>query len=873
MNDAIDRTDLTSRPSGGPAGLSAMRFRDTGAPVAERVRDLIDRLTPEEKTGLLLMGNPAIERLGIGAYHWWSEGLHGYARSGVATVFPQAIGLAASWSPDLLQQVADVTATEARAKYNEERAANGGNTRQNHGITIWSPNINIFRDPRWGRGQETYGEDPFLAARLAVRFVRGLQGDHPRYLKTVATLKHFAVHSGPEALRHRFDAQTPERDLFDTYLPAFEEGVRCAKARSVMSAYNGFNGTPCVASHWLLTELLRETWGFDGAVVGDVDNVVDLYHERGHQTARDGAEAIAQALRAGNDLRSGWEAGHGLEALERGLIGEETVDRALERLLTLRFELGQFDPPGDVPWDALTPAVVESASHIQLAYEACRQSLVLLKNDGLLPLRPERIRSLAVIGPTADDPDVLTGNYAGDPYQPVTLLAGLRSRLEPLGIEVLAELDIPFADGHATRGQPVPPGVFFTDDTGASRGLVCRMYDGVPAEGTPVVERVDAAPALEWNAALPRPTQLSAARATVVWSGWMKLAHGGRHVFHPRVRGRVTIRVGEAEPMQAYHRLKVGQVSQMRELPGGTLAPVEITWEQDHDEGFFALDWTPADGGAALERVYARAEAAASKADAICLTLGLSHRLEGEEMASSPVGFDRGDRTTIALPAPQQRLLDRVVALGKPVVLLLSSGSAVAFDPAPVGAVLQTWYYGQQGGLAVADALLGVFSPAGRLPVTFYAGDADLPPFTDYAMQGRTYRYFEGRALYAFGHGLTYTTFAYRDLAVRPQTEGLTASLTVENTGGCASDEVVQLYAARAEPRPGEPARWLVGFERLREVQPGERRAVEIAVPERWLALWDETARQRVVPDGEIVIAAGPASDNLPLAVRLTSDF
>ncbi len=867
MSDS-NRTDSTDCRSG-TGGSPEMRFRDTSAPVAERVRDLIGRLTLEEKTGLLMMGNPAIARLGIGAYHWWSEGLHGYARSGVATVFPQAIGLAASWSPELLQQVAEVTATEARAKYNEERAANAGNTRQNRGITIWSPNINIFRDPRWGRGQETYGEDPLLTARLAERFVRGLQGDHPRYLKTVATLKHFAVHSGPESLRHRFDAQTPERDLFDTYLPAFEEGVRCANARSVMSAYNGFNGTPCVASHWLLTDLLRDTWGFDGAVVGDVDNIVDLYKEQGHRTARDGAEAIAQALRAGNDLRSGWEAGHGIEALERGLVGEEVVDRALERLLRLRFELGQFDPPGDVPWDSLTPAVVESAGHVQLAYEACRQSLVLLKNDGVLPLRPERLRSIAVIGPTADDPDVLTGNYAGEPYRPVTLLAGLRSRLAPLGIEVLSELDIPFAEGHATRGQPVPPGVFFTDAAGTSRGLVCRMYDGSPAGDGPVVERVDAAPALEWNAALPRSTQLTAPRATVVWSGYMKLAHAGRYAFHTRVRGRASIQVGAAEPMQSYYRLKAGQDVHVRELPGEALVPLEITWEQDHDEGFLALDWTPADGGEALERAYARAEAVASRADVICLTLGLSHRLEGEEMSCSPVGFDRGDRTTIGLPAPQQRLLDRVAGLGKPVVLILSSGSAVAFDPAPVGAVLQTWYYGQQGGHAIADALLGVFSPAGRLPVTFYAGDSDLPPFTDYAMRGRTYRYFEGRPLYAFGHGLTYTSFAYCELAVRPHAEGLVATLTVENTGDCASDEVVQIYASRTDVRAGDPVRWLVGFERLRDVQPGEARTVTIVVPERWLALWDESARQRVVPKDGIAIAAGPASDNLPLAVRV----
>lgn len=843
-----------------------MKFRDKSLPVSDRVQDLIDQLTVEEKVSQLIMKNAPIERLGIGMYHWWSEGLHGYARSGLATVFPQATGLAATWSPAVLRAVGDVTATEARAKYNEELATNNGNSRKDHGITIWSPNINIFRDPRWGRGQETYGEDPFLTAALSDGFVRGLQGDHEKYLKTVATLKHFAVHSGPEPLRHEFDARTSQKDLHDTYLPAFEEGIRHSGACSVMSAYNGFNGEPCVSSHWLLTELLREEWGFDGAVVGDVDNIVDLYKENGHHTAKDGVDAVAQALKAGNDLRSGWEAEHAFEALQQGLIAEADIDRALTRLMTLRFKLGQFDPPEAVPWSTCTSKVITSDAHVRKAYEASRQSLVLLKNDGVLPLSAETVKKVALIGPAGDDIDVLIGNYAGKPYKPVTIYQGLQEKLAAAGAQLLHEPDIDFASGFGASGEPIPTGVFFSDPEASSRGLTCRMYNNDACEGEAASKEIVSEPALEWNPAQPPPGEITADRASVEYTGFMRVQKSGRYSFVTHAQGRAEIKVDGKRVAVVRSVDGVDYSTDPVEIEAGQTIPIHICFKQLSDTAYLKLEWQPVDGGKRVEAAYQRAMDIAKQADVVVLSLGLSHRLEGEEMKTRAEGFHRGDRTSIALPAPQQELVNRIATLNKTTVMLLSSGGAVAFNPDQVNAAMQTWYYGAQGGRAIADALFGEFSPAGRLPVTFYASEDDLPEFDDYAMQGRTYRYFEGKPLYAFGHGLTYTTFDYSDLKVEKNDDGLVASLKVENAGSFRSDEVVQIYASRKDRRANDPIQWLVGFQRLFDLDPGATVEVEIAIPERWLALWNGDARKRVVEPGELTIAAGPASDSLMLS-------
>lgn len=848
-----------------------MTFRDTTRPVQERVKDLIQQLTIEEKIGFLVMENPAVERLDIPAFHWWSEALHGYARAGLATVFPQALGLAATWSPEALHTVGDIASTEGRAKYHEALAERGF-TGLCHGITIWSPNINIFRDPRWGRGQETYGEDPFLTAMMGNAFVKGLQGDDPTYLKTVATLKHYAVHSGPESLRHSFDARTSEKDLRDTYLPAFEDGIRVGNAQSVMSAYSGYNGHPLPVNKRLLTEILRDEWGFEGAVVGDVDNIEDLYKEGCHGWSETGAEAMAGAIKAGNDLRSGKNAHHALEALEQGHLSEADVDNALARLLRLRFKLGQFDPQENVPWSGLTSEVITSPEHVQANYDICKDSLVLLKNDGILPLKPEALKKVAILGPTADDMDVLKGNYAGEPLNPITILKGLKDRLEGVGVEVLAEQDVAYTVGHSTSSQPIPSGVFFVNQAATQNGLTCRMYNGPDPEGTPAIDTVVNAPELEWNTALPRPAELTADKVCVEWTGYIKVDLEGYYAFHAMAHGITEMEIGkngEHLRIQWFRRHKNPGLRQIG-LPGNSVLPVKITLRPMHEsEAFFSMDWDPADGGASNERVHEHAVELAKQADLVFLTLGLSPRLEGEEKGNSSEGFYRGDRTTIALPKPQQRLLEDVAKLGKPVVLLLSSGSAVTFDPGLVNAAMATWYYGAQGGKAIADALFGEFSPSGKLPVTFYRSDDDLPDFEEYAMKGRTYRYFEGEPLFAFGHGLTYTTFAYADLVVKKAEGGLLARLAVTNTGGMTSDEVVQVYASRETTADGDPFQWLVGFERVSGVTPGETRVVELQLPERWLALWNDEANARVVASGPVTISAGSASDDVAVAVQV----
>ncbi len=844
-----------------------MKFKNTELPIEERVEDFISQLSVKEKAGQLIMRNEPIERLGIGFYHWWNEALHGYAQSGVATVFPQAIGLAASWSPELLYAVADIISTEGRAISNEALVENNGNSKGRKGMTIWSPNINIFRDPRWGRGQETYGEDPYLTASLADGFIKGIQGDDEHYLKGVATVKHFAVHSGPEALRHKFDVPVSERDLWDTYLPAFEDSIRNSDAKSVMSAYNGFNGSPCVAHTRLLTEILREQWGFEGAVVGDVDNVEDLYNDHGHHLTETGAEAVALAIKAGNDLRSGGGAEHIEQAVEKGLLTEADLDKALERLCTLRFKLGHFDPIENTPWGELKTDVIESQKHINMAYEACKQSLVLLKNDGVLPLNPKSIKKIAVIGPTSDDIEVLQGNYSGTPFEPVTILKGLKNKSEAYGIEVLDEINFPFANGHSTKGMPIPSGVFYTDEAMSERGLNCKMYNGSAEDEKSVLEKVDLLPELEWNTALPAPSVISTERAIVVWSGFMKLEYSGEYTLYPSVCGEVKILIDDKEVLHTNAGLGKGGASGKVQLSSDKVLSVKIIWSQKRSEGFFNLDWDPADGGLGIKKAYDRALEIGEEADVIILTLGISHKLEGEEMTNSPEGFSRGDRTSIMLPEPQQKIMDSLKALGKPMVLLLSSGSAISFDPSLVNAAMQTWYYGARGGQAIADALFGEFSPAGRLPVTFYKSDSDLPDFEDYKMQNRTYRYFGGEVLYAFGHGLSYTKFSYKNFVVEKSTinETISTEVTLCNEGKMSSDEVVQIYAELENPLQEDPIQWLVAYKRVENMEASESRVIKLYIDLKRLHLWSEKVNKKCCVSGNVIFKIGSSSDTLSI--------
>ena len=841
-------------------------FRDPALPIPTRVADLVSRLHTDEKISLLMMDSPAVPRLGIPAYHWWNEGLHGFARSGIATVFPQAIALAATWNPALLHQVGDVVSTEARAKYNHARLTQDGNTYIYQGITIWSPNINLFRDPRWGRGQETYGEDPFLTGTLAVGFVTGIQGNNPRYLKAVATLKHFAVHSGPEPLRHVADEHPSADDLHDYYLRAFERGIRQGHAESVMAAYNAVDGIPMPANHHLLTDVLRRTWGFDGAVVGDVDTVADIWAT--HHYAPDAATASALALKAGNDLCSGTTYKALPEALKRGLVTEADIDRALTHLLTLRFKLGQFDPPSLVPFSSIT--AVDTPQDSALALKAARESMVLLKNNGTLPWRLSDLKTVAVIGPTADNYAALVGNYEGTPSHPITILDGLRAALKPAGVHVLHEPGVPLVAGFQPD-LPFPTGSLFTDASRTSPGLKLEVFDNPDLSGKPVWTGADPTAGRTWNAHTQAPG-VPALHASLRWSGVFVPAVTGTYVFTVHSNSGYRIRIGDGPVHADWGASPVpwDGIPVKADLKAGVPCPILFEYTQAALDGGYAHlslgQPLPADA-------YERALEASRRADHIILTLGITPQLEGEERAMKLPGFDGGDRTSIELPAIQRRLLADVASLGKPFVVVLTTGSALAFDTSKPAAILCAWYYGELGGDAVADILLGKTNPSGRLPITFYANDRQLPPFTDYAVAGRTYRYFTGKPLYAFGYGLSYSHFAFEKLTADSPTvkpDGtIHLSVTVANTRGPRGDEVVQVYARELSSRPNRPLRQLVAFHRV-TLQPGARSTVELTIPVSELRHWDDATHAFRVEPCAYAFDVGPSSDRPELSTTVT---
>jgi beta-glucosidase len=693
------------------AAASLAKFKDASLPADVRVKALISNMTLEEKAGQLGHTAPAIPRLGVPEYNWWNEGLHGVARADVATVFPQAIGMAASWDAPLMHQVADVISTEFRAKYIEKVKPNGG-TDWYRGLTVWSPNINIFRDPRWGRGQETYGEDPYLTSRIGVAFITGLQGNDAKYLKTIATSKHFAVHSGPESTRHTADVHISRHDLEDTYLPAFRTTVTEAKVQSVMCAYNSVDGEPACASGMLLQEHLRKDWGFQGYVVSDCGAAADIFRPDAHKFSPNAAAGVAVAFKTGMDIICGdyrnnmsTEPKGIVEAVRQGLVSESVLDQALARLFTARIKLGMFDPPAGNPYSKIPASDNDTPAHRETSLEMAKESLVLLKNSGnLLPLK-KAPGVIAVIGPNADSLDALVGNYNGTPSRPVTVLAGIRAR---------------FAQSKV-----------------------------VYVQGTGLVE---------------------------------------------------------------------------------------------------------------ADKSADQAVEAARKADLVVMVAGLSPHVEGEEMKVNAEGFSGGDRTSLDLPGPQRKLLERLQASGKPTVLVLMNGSALGINWADehVPAIVEAWYPGGEGGTAVAALLAGDFSPAGRLPLTFYKSVDQLPPFDDYSMSKRTYRYFTGEPLYPFGYGLSYTTFSYSNARAShggaAGAEEETVSVDVTNSGGVASDEVVELYLTHPGV-PGAPVRALKGFQRV-HLDKGEKKTVSFTLHARDLGIVDEAGKHRIVP-GQVDVWVG----------------
>ena len=826
--------------------------------IQDRVQDLVSQMTLEEKISQMVFDAPAIERLGIPKYNWWNECLHGVGRAGVATLFPQAIGLAATWNPDLLHKIATAISDEARAKHHE--AARRGIREIYAGLTFWSPNVNIFRDPRWGRGQETYGEDPYLTASMGVSFVEGLQGDDPSTLKLVATPKHYAVHSGPESDRHHFDARVSEQDMWETYLPAFEACVKQAQAASVMGAYNRVNGEPCCASPTLLEKILRQDWGFEGYVVSDCGAILDIYEY--HKVVKTAEEAAALAIKSGCDLNCGEVYPALLEAVEQGLIAEDAIDRAVKRLFTARFRLGMFEPPEQVPYAQIPYAVIDSPEHRALALRAARESIVLLKNeDNLLPLRKD-IESIAVIGPNADDLQVLLGNYNGTPAEAVTPLEGIRKKLSP-STRLYCAQGCDIADGVPPL-QVIPSAHLRPVDASANeQGLTAAYYDNHRFEGEPAVSRVDRAIDFTWKDTSPLAEQWGD-RFAVRWTGFLVPPQSG--TYRLGVSGFSAYRLTlDGELVAQYQGIHYPVLqTKLVDLEAGRLYGIQLDYVSQGLDPQVRLVWSVPGIDYA-----ANAVEVAQKAEVVVVVMGLSPALEGEEMPVDVAGFAGGDRTDIRLPRPQEELLKQIHALGKPVVLVLLNGSALAVNWANehVPAILEVWYPGQAGGEALADVLFGDYNPAGRLPVTFYRSVEDLPPFEDYRMEGRTYRYFRGEPLFPFGYGLSYTTFEFDNLHVdRSEVEvggQVSVSADVTNTGDQSGDEIVQLYVRQRAAPPPRPIKELKGFKRI-TLQPGERKTVTFVLHTTQLGFCDE-ARQFLVQPGTVEVMIGNSSQHLPL--------
>jgi beta-glucosidase len=705
-------------------------WRDPSQPLPARENDLIRRMSLAEKVAQLQNDAPSILRIGLPAYNYWNEALHGVANNGIATVFPEPIGMASTWNPELLHQEGNVIGVEGRAKFNNYISRHNGDAKWWTGLTFWTPNINIFRDPRWGRGQETYGEDPYLTGTIGVAFIKGIQGDDPNYMLAMACAKHYAVHSGPEADRHRLDAQPPERDLYETYLPQFEMAVREGHVGGVMGAYSALDGVPDCANYFLLTDLLRKQWGFEGYVVSDCGAIVDIWGRQEHHYVNTPEEAAAAAVKAGCNLCCGGDYNALVRAVQKELITEKEIDQTLYYTLWTRFRLGLFDPAGKVPYSKLTIKDNNTPEHRQLALEIARQSLVLLKNDGILPLDRSKIKRIAVIGPNGNSTTMLHGNYHGSASRPISILNGIKQ-------------------------------------------LAGTNIDVTFAQGCPITTQTD--------------------RGIAAWS------------------------------------------------------------RQDNDTT------------RPLPELNAEALSHAMNADLIIYVGGITPAQEGEMF----------DRESIELPEVQEKLVQALHATGKPVVMVNCSGSAIAlpWEAEHLPAILQAWYPGEEGGRAVGEVLFGDVNPSGHLPLTFYRATTDLPSFTDYSMSNRTYRYFSGTPLFAFGHGLSYMKFDFKSGKLGSKkipTDGMAkVTFTLKNTGKRDGDEVAQVYFRHVNSAVPQPKLALCGFTRV-HLKHGESSLVTVEVPAQRLRYWDTQKKQYVVEPGDYEFLIGAASDDIQLKLPMT---
>jgi beta-glucosidase len=926
-------------------------YLNPAVPLDKRVDDLVGRMTDEEKATQFSSTSAAIPRLQVPAYNWWSEALHGVANQGIATVFPQAVGLGATFDEPLILKIATTISTEARAKFHEyERTRTAGSATGAAlpgsgmgvrpgpaGLDYWSPNINIFRDPRWGRGQETFGEDPFLTGKLGTAFVRGLQGNDPKYFKTISTPKHFAVHSGPESTRHTVDVKASLHDMEDTYLPAFRETVIDGKADSVMCAYNRINGEPACANTFLLQDTLRGAWKFNGYVVSDCGAIADI--NRNHKFVPTIEESAAVSLKRGTDLDCGADTQGYLTAIQKGLISKQDADVNLKRLFKARFQMGMFDPPEMVAYARIPFSENDSAANRELAKKAAREAMVLLKNDGLLPLKTAP-KKIAVVGPIADSIPALEGNYNGTSSRYVTPVEGIR--------KVFAGAEVTFTPGTKFLRAPVtiPASAYRTEDGKA--GVTAAYFTNKDLSGTPAATRVEAqlGPAMGMGGmgmfgGSRLPEGVGTGDWSGRWTGMLKADESGKYDLAISGSGAVRVwidnklviddwveramagRGAPADPKVASARATVVTLEKGRDHalkvemfrtaaaaaatpapggargaagapgappapgapagpggPGGPGAP-GAPGGQRAGGGMFGASGPTLSWRAGVTDV-ADAVAAARQADLVVAFVGLTRELEGEEMfgRALPEGFAGGDRTIIDLPKDEQALIEGVKAAGKPMVVVLMNGSALGVNWADqnANAILEAWYPGEEGGTAIAETLAGLNNPGGRLPVTFYKSVNDLPPFEEYSMKGRTYRYFEGKPLYPFGYGLSYSKFAYSNAKVSAATlkagANLVVDVDVKNTSTVAGDEVAQLYLT-FPTLPGAPIRAMRGFQRV-NIAPGQTQHVRFTLTPRDLSMVNE-AGTRLVAAGAYKLfigggQPGTGASGAELALTITGE-
>ena len=829
-------------------------YLDPSQPVDTRVNDLLSRMTLEEKASQLVNQSRAIPRLQIPEYDWRSEALHGIAGAGLATVFPEPIGIAATFDTALTHEMAVAIGTEGRAKHNQ--AVRAGRRDILEGLDFWAPNINIFRDPRWGRGQETYGEDPFLTARMAVAFVSGMQGDDPKYLRVISTPKHFAVHSGPEPSRHTRNVEVSNHDMEDTYLPAFRAAVVEGKAGSIMCAYNSVNGEPACANSFLLEHSLRGAWKFDGYVVGDCDSVDEIFGE--HHYTNTIAETAALSLQRGADnecIDSYSKAPDNsdykkyLDAVSAGLLTEAQIDTSVRRLLRARFRLGMFDPPEVVKYAQVSDSEIASPANRELARKVAQESMVLLKNNGVLPLRPN-VKRIAVVGPLAASARVLAGNYSGTPSSTTTVLEGIQKQF--------ASAQVTYAEGINFLRQEslIPQSAYSTAD--GQPGLMAEYFPNKEFKGPPLVVRRDAYINLEPlphdQYSLTQPPGLT--EFSVRWTGFVTPAQSAvyrlftsGHTNRLWLDGKLVI--DDLAP-------EVTAPEPIVELQKGHKYPLRLE-SIVQDDGGSELSWLPL-----ISDPLSLAVQQAAQADVIVAVVGITSELEGEELRVNVPGFSGGDRTSLDLPREEEDLLKALKQAtkktGKPLVVVLMNGSALSINWANrnADAILESWYSGEEGGTAIAQTLAGVNNPAGRLPVTFYKGVEQLPSLDDYSMENRTYRYFKGQPLYPFGYGLSYSRFLYSNLKLSAaelhEGEPLGVEVNVSNTSDRDGDEVVQVYLTFPKLN-GAPDRALVGFTRV-HVTKGEMRHVQISLSPRDLSMVNE-AGVRLTAPGAYRISVG----------------